>query len=49
MPLYSARSKEHPEIVVQFQVMPYSEFKAFLDEHPAYEAVLTSPAYVKVN
>lgn len=49
MPLYEARSKQHPEIVIQFQPMPWSEFRAFLDEHPDYEQVLTAPAYVKVN
>lgn len=49
MPLYKARSKDHPEIVVEFQLMPWGEFKAFLDEHPRYEQVICAPAYVKVN
>lgn len=49
MPLYKARSKDHPEIVVEFQLMPWGEFKAFLDEHPGYEQVICAPAYVKVN
>jgi hypothetical protein len=49
MPLYRARNKKHHEIVIEFGLMTWAEFQAYLVEHPDYEPALTSPAYVKVN
>jgi len=49
MPLYEARSKEHPEVVIQFEPMTWVAFQEFLKENPAYEPIMSVPAYVKVN
>ena len=49
MPYYKARNKQHPEIVIEFDLMPWEEFQAWLTEHPDYETMLTVPGMVKVN
>ena len=49
MPLYKAKNKQHPEIVIDFALMSWEEFQAWMTEHPDYESVLSVPGFVKVN
>lgn len=49
MPLYSVRSIEHPETVVQFPPMSWRELQEFLTMNPDYELIVSAPAMVKVH
>ncbi len=49
MPYFKVRNRQHHEIVIEFDLMPYEEFQAWLAEHTDYESVLQTPGFVKVN
>jgi hypothetical protein len=49
MPYFKARNKQHHEIVIEFDLMSWEEFQAYLTEHPDYESILSVPGFVKVN
>lgn len=48
MPQYLVENTE-TKIISELPIMSWVDFQKFLTENPTYTAVLTKPAFVKVN